>query len=44
MLVDTQKLVAPQQFCVNEAIYAHKPLVSMIKNTGFNRFYHIYVK
>ena len=37
-LADTQKLVAPQQFHVNNVIFASKPLVSMIKNTGFKRF------
>ena len=37
-LVDTQKLVAPQQFHVNLAIYLREPLVSMIKNTDFNHF------
>ena len=31
MLVDTQKLVAPQQFHVNLVIFVREPLVSMIK-------------
>ena len=33
MLVDTQKLIAPQQFHVNLVIFVHEPLESMIKNT-----------
>ena len=37
-LVDTQKLVAPQQFHVNLVIFVREPLVSMIKNTDFNHF------
>ena len=36
MLVDTQKLVATQQFHVNLAIFVHELLISMIKNTDFN--------
>ena len=36
MLVDTQKLVAPQQFRVNLVIFVREPLVSMIKNADFN--------
>ena len=31
-LVDTQKLVTPQQFYVNFVIFVRKPLVRMIKN------------
>ena len=34
-LVDTQKLVAPQQFHVNLVIFVREPLVSMIKNTDY---------
>ena len=36
MLVDTQKLVAPQQFHVNLVIFEREPLEIMIKNTDFN--------
>ena len=32
-LVDTQKLVAPERFRVNSTIFAHDPLVTMMKNT-----------
>ena len=35
MLVDTQKLVAPQQLHVNLVIFVREPVVSMIKNTDF---------
>ena len=32
MLIDTQKLVTPQQFHVNLVIFVRKPLVRMIKH------------
>ena len=40
MLVDTQKLVAPERFRVFSTSFARSPLVTMMKNTVFkNKFY-----
>ena len=43
MLVDTQKLVAPQQFHVNLVIFVRKPLVRMIKNTNLSHFQAFFI-
>ena len=40
-LVDTQKLVAPQQLNVNLVIFVRKPLVRMIKNNDLTHFLSI---
>ena len=34
MLVDTQKLIAPELFEVNLTSFAHSSLITMIKNTS----------
>ena len=32
MLVDTQKLVAPERFCLKSNVLTHDPLMSMMKS------------